>query len=179
MTTAWDLIGWDNGLLRIRGGRAVYEAVTYIDGRRLVRLERIAPTDGKLRVVTRYVDPDTELEAADDMAAAALAWWPDEPDPYDDPDGPLTEGGLRVCSRMCSTCIFRPGNLMQLHPGRVRGMVDEAVANDSMIPCHKTLDGERACCRGFYDRHRESSFGLRLGELIGVIEIDPDKDGEA
>ena len=90
------------------------------------------------------------------------------------PDGPLTPGGLRVCREMCETCIFRPGNLMELNPGRVRGMVDESLQNDSFIPCHKTLDGERAVCRGFYDRHATNSMGCRLGAIIGVIEIDPD-----
>ena len=89
-------------------------------------------------------------------------------------DGPLTREGLRVCTEMCSTCVFRPGNQMQLNPGRLRGMVDESLANDSFIPCHKTLDGERAVCRGFYDRHQHDSFGCRLGTVLGVILVDPE-----
>ena len=88
--------------------------------------------------------------------------------------GPLTKDGLRVCAGECSTCIFRPGNLMTLRPGRVRNMVDQAVAADSFISCHKTLEGEQAVCRGFYDRHGDKTMGCRLGGVIGVIEIDPD-----
>lgn len=83
--------------------------------------------------------------------------------------GPLQPEGLHVCAEMCATCIFRPGNLMQLKSGRVRGMVDDSLRDDSFIPCHKTLDGQQAVCRGFYDRHKQNSLGCRLGAFIGVV----------
>jgi hypothetical protein len=86
-------------------------------------------------------------------------------------DGPLTRSGLRVCAAMCSTCVFRPGNLMSLRAGRLRGMVDESLAYDSFIPCHKTLDGERAVCRGYWDRHSGDTLACRLGHVFGVIEV--------
>lgn len=88
--------------------------------------------------------------------------------------GPLTPEGLRVCAEMCSTCVFRPGNLMELRPGRLRGMVTESLANDSFIPCHKTLEGDHAVCRGFYDRHAADTLGCRFALLIGVIDVHPD-----
>lgn len=87
-------------------------------------------------------------------------------------NGPLTPGGLRVCVGMCDTCIFRPGNLMQLKPGRVRGMVADSIRRDSFIPCHKTLDGERAVCRGFYDAYGDLTLGCRFGMLVGLIEVE-------
>lgn len=90
--------------------------------------------------------------------------------------GPLTPDGLRVCSEMCSTCIFRPGNLMQLRPGRVRAMVAESLEHDSFIPCHKTLDGDKAVCRGFYDSYGDQSLGCRFGQIVGVIEVHPNLD---
>lgn len=90
------------------------------------------------------------------------------------PDGPLTAAGLRVCREMCSTCVFRGGNLMNLRMGRLAGMVRESLENDSFIPCHKTLDGERAVCRGFWDRHKERTLGCRFGAIIGVVEVDPE-----
>jgi len=94
-------------------------------------------------------------------------------------DGPLTPEGLYVCKDMCSTCVFRPGNLMDLNPGRLRGMVDESLANDACIPCHKTLDGMRAVCRGFWDRHQRNTLMCRLGNMaVGIIEIDPDERDE-
>lgn len=64
--TAWDAIGYDgDGYLRIVGGRTLYEAATFYDntpGDR-VKLSRLDTTsDGLLRQVNRYVDPDTLLE---------------------------------------------------------------------------------------------------------------------
>ena len=86
-------------------------------------------------------------------------------------DGPLTPEGLRVCREKCSSCIFHAGNRMELRPGRVAGMVAEALENDSFIPCHKTLDGQRAVCRGFWDGYRTETLGCRLGAVIGLIEV--------
>lgn len=63
------------------------------------------------------------------------------------------DGRVHVCESECSTCIFRPGNLMRLRPGRVRQMVDQARADDSAIICHNTLGDDNAVCRGFYDRY--------------------------
>jgi hypothetical protein len=90
-------------------------------------------------------------------------------------DGPLTTDGLRVCARRCETCIFRRGNLMHLHAARVPDMVADALAADTAIVCHKTLDGERAVCRGFWDRHRRDTLMCRLGAgIYGVLETEPD-----
>lgn len=88
--------------------------------------------------------------------------------------GSLQRDGLHVCDRLCETCVFRPGNLMFLMPGRLRGMVRDALANDSFIPCHKTLDGQQAVCRGFYDRHARDTLGCRLGAIVGIVESNPD-----
>ena len=62
------------------------------------------------------------------------------------------DGYIRVCEDMCETCIFRPGNLMDLRPGRVKGMVAEALGEDSYITCHSTLsrDVAAAICHGFW-----------------------------
>jgi len=63
--TAWQSIGWDEGKFRIRGGRVKYEAVMYncANRGRLVKLARIdVLPEGKVKEVSRYVDPDTVLE---------------------------------------------------------------------------------------------------------------------
>ena len=85
------------------------------------------------------------------------------------------EDGVHVLSDKCSTCIFRPGNLMDLQPGRVKGMVDAAIADDSCIPCHKTIYDENiepSICRGFWDSYRHRSWPLRLAESLGRIIFD-------
>lgn len=63
--TAWDLIGYDGpDFVRIKGGRALYEAVMYLDNTpgEQVKLARLDATADGLREISRYVDPDTELE---------------------------------------------------------------------------------------------------------------------
>ena len=70
--TAWALIGWDDGAIKIASGRVTYDAVAFNDstpGDR-VRLDRIVVRDGGLAVVNRYVDADTLLVPADDDARA-------------------------------------------------------------------------------------------------------------
>ena len=79
------------------------------------------------------------------------------------------DGKIHVCAHQCKTCIFRPGNLMQLRRGRVKQMVRDATANDSCITCHSTLGGDEACCRGFFDL--KASASLRLGVAMNVIEF--------
>lgn len=78
-----------------------------------------------------------------------------------------------VCREMCSTCVFRPGNLMDIRSGRLRGMIDEAMKDQSAIVCHKTLGGDNAICRGFFDRHRP--FPLQLAIAMKMIkEVSPE-----
>jgi hypothetical protein len=90
---------------------------------------------------------------------------------------PVFRGGrLHVLARRCDTCVFRRGNLMDLHPGRVEGMVAGALRNDSVIPCHSTLYDpavQPAVCRGFFARYWRDVAGLRLARLMGLVELDP------
>jgi len=67
--TAWDSIGWDDGPFRIRGGRAIYQAVMHnvararTDNVKLARLGDYTGTECRgLHETVQYVDPDTVLE---------------------------------------------------------------------------------------------------------------------
>ena len=77
------------------------------------------------------------------------------------------DGQVHVQAEMCSTCIFRPGNLMELRAGRVRQMVDEAREHDSAIVCHQTLSDDNAVCRGFFERYATTP--LQIAERLGLI----------
>lgn len=81
------------------------------------------------------------------------------------------DGKVHVCKRMCDTCIFRPGNLMDLPPGRVERMEKSSVKRDGHIPCHDTLSGQHAICRGFYDRNKSNVVGLRLAQAFKIVEF--------
>jgi hypothetical protein len=59
------------------------------------------------------------------------------------------ETGVRVMAERCLTCIFHPGNLMDLRSGRVKGMLAEVRRTEGCIPCHETLDDDmQAVCFG-------------------------------
>ncbi len=80
------------------------------------------------------------------------------------------DGRVHVLADRCKTCVFRPGNLMHLAPGRVAEMVKEAKANDSAIICHSTLyrpDVGNAVCRGYFDRHPTAP--LQVADRLGLI----------
>lgn len=98
-------------------------------------------------------------------------------EPEDDEDWGFTAGdhigpnGLRVFTAPCSTCIFRPGNPMNLTPGRVKGMVEDVVRDDSFTTCHQTLTGEHppTLCHGMTERHAGQI--VRIAERIGFIDL--------
>jgi hypothetical protein len=86
-------------------------------------------------------------------------------------------GKTRLLAEECATCIFKPGNLMHLSPGRLRQMVTEARGDAGYIICHSTLPYAGspippAICRGFADRY--TTWQLQVIErLWGFIEVEP------
>lgn len=86
--------------------------------------------------------------------------------------GPFRDGQLWVLRERCDSCIFRPGNLMMLNGGTVKSMVDACLAEPSgagNIPCHHTVIGERAICRGFWDGYRDRIGLLQAAERMGLV----------
>jgi hypothetical protein len=80
-----------------------------------------------------------------------------------------SRGVVRVMRERCPTCIFQPGNLMHLQPGRVKEMVAYVRRHDGCIPCHKTLpDEEQAVCRGQFDCAKTAP--LQIAERLGMLE---------
>lgn len=91
--------------------------------------------------------------------------------------GPYRDGELHVVSEKCSTCIFRPGNKMHLNQGRVKGMVENAIADETVIVCHKTLeyapgDTPPATCNGFYESYGDQVPAVRLAKAMNIIAFD-------
>lgn len=81
---------------------------------------------------------------------------------------------VHVMARKCSTCIYRPGNLMHLDPGRKDGMQADAIRDGGVIPCHQTIHGAReqeAVCRGFFDVAKHEGL-LGAAERLGIVEFD-------
>lgn len=85
---------------------------------------------------------------------------------------------VHVCETMCSTCIFRPGNLMHLTPGTVKSMTDttEKDGDGAVIVCHQTLGTDQnAVCRGWLDsKVGQQDKLMRLAYALDLVEeINP------
>lgn len=80
-------------------------------------------------------------------------------------------GRVHVLRERCPTCVFRPGNIMSLSPGRLRDLIEDNRANDSALTCHETLLGtDNAICRGFFELEPKTT-PLQLAERLGVINF--------
>ncbi len=106
-------------------------------------------------------------------------------DDYDDEDAPPppvldpVTGRIRLCATRCDTCVFRPGNLMHLTPGRLKTLVETAIAKEGHIVCHDTLDHRPevpgAICRGFA-QHPAAARSIMLRILMAARNgtlVDP------
>ncbi len=86
---------------------------------------------------------------------------------------PFHDGFVHVCRAMCSTCIYRPGNLFHLEEGRRETMTAGALKADTAVVCHSTLGTEHpAVCKGFAEKY--ATFPIRLAHAMNKIRlIDP------
>lgn len=97
---------------------------------------------------------------------------------------PYRNGKVHVMSEQCSTCVFRPGNLMHLSPGRLKGMAEHVQETGVPFACHQTLsyasaeyqahyDGE-ALCAGAVENYGDQSVVMRMAHAHNVIEhVEP------
>lgn len=92
---------------------------------------------------------------------------------------PVT-GRPRVLSEMCSDCVFRPGNLMNLKPGRLKDLIESNCGPDAQgLHCHQTTYGQNpetglSLCRGFFDRFGHLANFIRVCHRIGgFTEVAP------
>lgn len=92
------------------------------------------------------------------------------------------DGKPYVLSEQCATCIYRPGNKMNLRPGRLKAMTELALCEGSQgVICHDTLvKNGGALCRGFYDMVGHKNNFVRIMERLGGFqEADPPNETDA
>lgn len=92
------------------------------------------------------------------------------------------DGKVHVLRERCTTCVFRPKNLMHLTPGRLKGMVEDSVADQTSFACHQTLaygdhtdhyEGE-ALCAGMVEKHGDKILPVRLAHAMNILEeVEP------
>lgn len=80
--------------------------------------------------------------------------------------------GFRVQRRMCRTCIYRPDSTLSL------AKLEADVADPHMDGyfkghrvCHHSMD---ACCRGFWDRHKDAFTAGQLAQRLGMVTFVDD-----
>lgn len=86
--------------------------------------------------------------------------------------------GVRVLAERCETCIFHPGNRMDLRAGRLADLVTTNRAAGGWLTCHKTLPavagyGRAAVCRGWADAYGLGPNVAELAEWFGREEVTP------
>jgi hypothetical protein len=71
---------------------------------------------------------------------------------------------LRVQARQCRTCIYRPDSRLDLAKleNDVRGFFK------GFRICHHSHD---VCCRGFWERHRDSFTAGQIAQRLGIVEF--------
>ncbi len=84
------------------------------------------------------------------------------------------DGRVHVKASKCSDCVFKPGNLMRLQPGRLADLVEQNRKKDTAFACHQTTfendpKGE-AVCRGYFDAYGPEITPLRMAVALNMIE---------
>jgi hypothetical protein len=84
-------------------------------------------------------------------------------------------GGLKVQAKPCPTCIYRQDSPLDVD-------VLEDVVRDEYIGfkgyriCHHSAD---ACCRGFWNRHKDEFAAGQIAQRLGLVEYVTDENWTA
>jgi hypothetical protein len=82
---------------------------------------------------------------------------------------------MMVMARQCSTCIYRKGlgwDLKKLEDD-VR---DPYMGFKSYRVCHSQKRSGKACCRGFWNRHRNKFPAGQIAQRLGLVTyVEPQK----
>ena len=88
---------------------------------------------------------------------------------------------VRVLAEKCSTCIFRPGNLMDLRDGALQEIIQSNLKAGALLTCHQTLPEMKfrygldpAACHGFWEGYgRRTTAGRLALAYLGILYIEP------
>lgn len=77
------------------------------------------------------------------------------------------KGVFKVQARMCATCIYRPDSALDIKKleDDVR---DHYIGFKGHRICHHSVD---ACCRGFWDRHKNSFPAGQIAQRLKLVEF--------
>jgi len=89
-------------------------------------------------------------------------------------------GHVRVLSRQCTTCIFRPAGRGLFGASRVDEVIRRNVDSGALLTCHSTLpygpypEFGPAVCAGFWTRHGLATAAGRIAKfMLGIVRVAP------
>lgn len=86
---------------------------------------------------------------------------------------------LEVMSRQCATCIYRKGPIkwgLQKLEDDVRDPRMAGYFKGHRI-CHSQAHKGKACCRGFWNRHKNHFTIGQIAQRLGLVKfVDPQED---
>lgn len=77
--------------------------------------------------------------------------------------------GFKVQKQMCSSCIYRPDSMFDLEEleNQVR---DKHGGFSGHRQCHHSDDSEPACCRGFWNKHKDNFQMGQVAQRLDMVE---------
>lgn len=82
--------------------------------------------------------------------------------------------GFRVQRKMCATCIYRPDSPLDLKELE-RQVSDKHGGFKRHRQCHHSTPKNPACCRGFWDAHKDEFQAGQLAQrldMVDFVEVD-------
>jgi hypothetical protein len=77
---------------------------------------------------------------------------------------------FKVQRRMCATCIYRPDSPLDLK--RLEDQVrDKHMGFKGHRVCHHTSGKSSACCRGFWNAHKDEFAAGQIAQRLGMVEF--------
>jgi hypothetical protein len=85
--------------------------------------------------------------------------------------------GFYVQKKMCSSCIYKPDSPLDIQELENQ-IKDQWVFFKGHRQCHHSDEIQPACCRGFWNKHKDEFQGGQLAQrLDAVIEVEVDTLG--
>jgi hypothetical protein len=85
---------------------------------------------------------------------------------------------FKVMRRQCATCIYRKGWMgtpIEALEDQVREKHKGATGFKGYRVCHSQKRGQKACCRGFWNRHRDAFAAGQIAQRLNFVEfVEPE-----
>lgn len=77
---------------------------------------------------------------------------------------------MKVCAKQCATCIYQHKDWVKELEAQVADPNMEGFFTGHRI-CHHQTNESNICCRGFWDRHKDSFTAGQISQRLGLTEF--------